>query len=418
LVWCGAGWGWQAGWRTGGGGVIRNRRGISVALIVLCQSSQALVTGGIALFLPLMRGDLHLSYAQGGTLAAASTFTYALMQVPVGVLADRVDTKRLFLVGLVGVNVLACGFAVIGSYPLLVVNQAVSGVFRSMAFAPGLILIGRQFPSGKQATAMGLFVAGGFSSSIVLNLTGPLLVGPLGWRGVFLISAGVGVVTLVLYWLVGDAGTEGRVRRQLPLRELPGLLRHPVVYVTGVIQFVRLATTHGVIMWLPTFVVVQKGLSIQAAGLLVALGAALTAPSNIMGGYVADRTGRPLAVVGFSLSVVALSLVGLVLVDSLWLLIVVVAVNSVVIQLYFGPLFAIPIQFLGRSVAGAISGFGNFCANLGGFAAVWALGGVKDATGSFTLGFLLLAGLCVVGIGAVLVVRRMPVQRVESTPRR
>ncbi|GAB3889215.1 MFS transporter [Kibdelosporangium lantanae] len=403
------------------GGIIGDRRRLSVLLIVLCQSSQALVTGGIALFLPLIRGDLGLSYTQGGTLAAASTLTYALMQVPVGVLADRVDTKKLFLVGLVGVNVLACGFAVVDSYPWLVVNQAVSGVFRSMAFAPGLILVGRQFPASKQATAMGLYVAGGFSSSIVLNLVGPLLVGPLGWRGVFLVCAAVGVVTLVLYGWVGDAGVEKKVTRP-PLRELPGLLRHPVVAVTGVIQFVRLAAVQGVAMWLPTFVVVQKGYSIQTAGLLVAMAAALTAPSNIMGGYVADRTGRPLAVVGVALAVVAASLVGFVLVDSLWLLVVVIAVNAVVIQVYFGPLFAIPIAYLGRSVAGAISGFGNFCANLGGFTAVWALGRVKDATGSFTVGFLLVAGVCVVGLGAVVVLWRLPVQAgdqgAESTPSR
>jgi nitrate/nitrite transporter NarK len=399
-------------------GIIQNRRGISIALIVLCQSSQALVTGGLALFLPLIRADLHLSYTQGGTLAAASTLTYALMQVPVGVLADRIDTKKMFLVGLLGVNVLACGFAVIDSYPWLLVNQGVSGILRSMAFAPGLILIGRQFPARKQATAMGLYVAGGFSSSILLNLIGPVLVRPLGWQGVFLVCAGVGVVTLALYWLVGNAGTDGQPVNRPPLRELPRLLRHPVVYVTGVIQFVRLASTHGVIMWLPTFVVVQKGYSIQTAGLLVALGAALTAPSNIMGGYVADRTGRPLAVVGVSLSVVAVSLVGLVVATSLPVLIAVVAVNAVVIQLYFGPLFSIPIQYLGRSVAGAISGFGNFCANLGGFAAVWALGGVKDATGSFTVGFLLLAAVCVVGIVAVLVLRRIPVQLPDSTPSR
>jgi MFS transporter, ACS family, D-galactonate transporter len=387
-------------------------------LIVLCQSSQALVAGGIALFLPLIRHDLGLSFAQGGSLAAASTFTYALMQIPVGVLADRVDTKKLFLAGLLGVNVLACAFAVIDDYGWLVANQAVSGILRSLAFAPGLILIGRQFSSGKQATAMGLYVAGGFSSSILLNLVGPLLVGPLGWQGVFLVCAGIGLVTIALYWLVGNDGKDAVTRKQPPLRELPRLLKHPIVAVTAVIQFVRLAATHGVVMWLPTFVVVQRGYSIQTAGFLVAMGAALTAPSNIIGGWLADRTGRPLAVVGGALAVVAATLAGLVWTDSLPMLIVMVALNSIVIQLYFGPLFAIPIQYLGRSVAGAISGFGNFWANLGGFSAVWALGVLKDATGTFDAGFLLLAGLCVVGIGAVLVVRRIPVpdQPELSTP--
>ncbi|ALG10161.1 hypothetical protein AOZ06_27605 [Kibdelosporangium phytohabitans] len=90
------------------------RRGFTVALIVVCQSSQAQVTGGIALCLPLMRQDLGLSFAQGGTVAAASTLTYAVMQIPVGVLADRADPRVLFLVGLLGVNVLACGSVDVG----------------------------------------------------------------------------------------------------------------------------------------------------------------------------------------------------------------------------------------------------------------------------------------------------------------
>src|SRR6185295_9680475 len=117
--------------------------------------------------------------------------------------------------------------------------------------APGLILIGRLFGAGKQATAMGLYVAGGFSSNVLLNLVGPFLVGPLGWQGVILVCTAVGVVTLGLYWLAGSSGVAEERRGRPPLRELPRLLRLPVVSVTAVIQFVRLATTHGITVWLP-----------------------------------------------------------------------------------------------------------------------------------------------------------------------
>jgi ACS family D-galactonate transporter-like MFS transporter len=51
---------------------------------VLCQSGQSLVYGGIALFLPLIREDLGLTFAQAGTLAAASSLVYAFMQIPSG----------------------------------------------------------------------------------------------------------------------------------------------------------------------------------------------------------------------------------------------------------------------------------------------------------------------------------------------
>jgi sugar phosphate permease len=89
----------------------------------------------------------------------------------------------------------------------------------------------------------------------------------------------------------------------------------------------------------------------------------------------------------------------------------VVGVNSFFVQLYFGPLFAVPIDMLGTKTAGLSSGFGNFFANVGGFTFAYILGAVKDLTGSFALGFYWLAALCVIGLlCAVLLSRMRPVQ--------
>lgn len=160
-------------------------RGLTIATLVVCQSTQSLVIGGVALFLPLIRADLGISYTQAGTLAAAS-LTYAAMQLPSGYLADRFTPRRLFLIGLLGTNTLALSFALLSDFHLMLVNQALSGAFRALVFAPGLLLIRAEFPATGRATAMGLFVAGGFSSNILLSSTGPLLVGSLGWRALAL----------------------------------------------------------------------------------------------------------------------------------------------------------------------------------------------------------------------------------------
>src|SRR5688572_19986779 len=143
----------------------------------------------MALFLPLIRADLGLTFGQAGTLAAVSTLVYAAMQIPTGMLADRVGPRRLFTLGLLGTNLTAMLFAVVGDYSTLLLVQAASGVFRALIFTPGLLLIRDQFPRDRQATAMGLFVAAGFSSNILLNLLGPVLVGPLGWRWLFVLLA-------------------------------------------------------------------------------------------------------------------------------------------------------------------------------------------------------------------------------------
>jgi nitrate/nitrite transporter NarK len=51
---------------------------------------------------------------------------------------------------------------------------------------------------------------------------------------------------------------------------------------------------------------------------------------------------------------------------------------------------------------------GDFCANLGGFTFTYALGALRDATGSFALGFCFLAGLAAVALAAALALSRLP----------
>ena len=117
----------------------RKTRGtaLNATLIVVAQSTQAIAVGAIALFLPLIRADLGLSFSQAGLLAAAATLSYALMQVPAGILSDRMSPKVLFGIGLLGTNALAIVFALSDSYSVMLVTQAVAGIFRALMFIPG-----------------------------------------------------------------------------------------------------------------------------------------------------------------------------------------------------------------------------------------------------------------------------------------
>ncbi|MEU8657042.1 MFS transporter [Actinoplanes philippinensis] len=382
----------------------RARRPV-ITVLVVCQSSIGLIFGGIGLFLPLIRTDLGLTFTQAGTLAAASNLTYALMQVPSGYLADRFTPRRLFMIGLFGMNLLAVLFAVLDSYPLLLIDQALAGFFRALVFTPGMLLMTAQFPPGRRATAMGLYVVGGFSSNILLSAVGPLLVGPLGWRLLFALFAGFGLLSLGLYRFLAGPASVKPTSPAVRFTALPRLIRKRIVQLTGVIQFTRLAVAQGFTFWLPTYLVVDRGQSLATAGLVAAVASAISAPVNYLGGYLSDRINRPLLVIGGSLTVLTAGLALLTYVPGMLGVIAVVALMSLAIQVYFGPLFALPLQVLGDRNAGLISGFGNFCANLGSFAFVYALGAVKDATGSFRAGYLSLAALCLLALLATRLIR-------------
>ncbi|MEV4581599.1 MFS transporter [Nonomuraea jabiensis] len=381
---------------------------LNSTLIVVCQSMQALAFGGIALFLPIIRQDVAITTSQAGLLAAAGTATYALMQIPSGYLSDRFDPKRLFVVGLLGTNLLSLTFALLDSYGWLLANQAVSGIFRSLVFAPGLLLISRQFREDRRATAMGLYVAGGFSSNILLNALGPVLVSPLGWRWLMILFSASGILVLLAFAKLGDSAPHKANTQPPTWADAREILSHRAVWLSGFVQFVRLAVVTGMAFWLPSLIVEDKGYTLGVAGAVVAIGAAVTAPSNFLGGWVSDRLGRPLAVVGISLAMLAITIFLIPFIEALPVLIAVIAVNSIFLQLYFGPLFAMPLQYVGTTNTGLVAGFSNFCANLGGVTFSYGLGAFKDATGSFDAGLWALAALCVAGLAATWLISRLP----------
>jgi sugar phosphate permease len=386
---------------------VGERRRSTVVLIVLAQSTQMLAFGSIALFLPLIRADIGLDFTQAGLLAVSTTAAYALMQIPAGYFSDRLGPHRLFVTGLIGTNASYLLFAVLESFGLLLAVQAVSGVFRALVFAPGLILISTHFSAERRSTAMGLYVAGGFSSNIILSLVGPFLVEPLGWRLLFGISAGIAFLTVAGYLRFGVVVPFEAAAAPIRLADLGQVLREPIVWVAGVIQYARLAMVTGIMFWLPSYLVVERGYDLRMSGAIVALGAVLAAPSNFLGGYLADRLGRPILVIQVSLVVLALCAVALVRVESVTMVITVIAVQAVFLQAYFGPLFAIPIAVLGNRVAGSVSGFSNLFANLGALTFAYTLGAVRDVSGSFDAGFYALGAVAVLGLFATIPLGRM-----------
>jgi len=147
--------------------------------------------------------------------------------------------------------------------------------------------------------------------------------------------------------------------------------------------------------------------SLQVTGLIIALRAVLIAPSNVLGGYASDRLKNPTPVIALSLIILMITTALLAVLNNFILLVVVIAVNSIFVQMYFGPLFAVPIEMLGDRTAGTSTGISNLFANVGSLTFTYLLGVLKDATGSFLPGYLAVAMTCVVGLGLTVLLARI-----------
>jgi sugar phosphate permease len=393
--------------RASAAGPMSRDGALTVGLVVLCQVAHFLTFAAIPLLLPLIRDDLEINFTQAGMLSAAGMLSYALAQIPAGYLSDRFGPRRLFFIGLIAWSGLSLIFGLTHAFWLAVTILCVAGAFRALLFAPGLALLASWFPPQRRATAMSLFLLGGAAGSVLLSLAGPLLAERFGWRVTFIAFAVLGMGTACLYGVFARDKPVSQKRTPISVSDLLEIARFPILWVCSWLQFVRFAVVMGFNFWLPSFLVADRGFSLPSAGLVMAMSAALSAPSNMLGAYVSDRLKNPPLVIGGALAVLACAAALLPAVESDPMLIAVVAVYSIFLGFYFGPLFLVPVEVLGSRVAGTTIGFSNLFANIGGFVSIYALGAVRDRAGSFAWGFIGISAACIVGVVLAVALARM-----------
>ena len=382
-------------------------RGITISLLILCLFFQAIGMGALSLFLPIIRGDLGWSFTQAGTLAASSTLVYALAQIPTGYLADRFGPKRLFFIGILGTTTLILIFGLISQYWQALANQTLSGFFRALLFAPGMALITAWFSPERRATAMALHLSGIFGGALLLNIIGPLLVANFDWRFPFVTFGLMGMIISLTYLRFSKEAPHAGSQQKVNIFDILRLFRSRFMWLCCVIQYSRLAVLTGITFWLPTLLIDDRGLSLQITGLIIAFRSLLIGPSSLVGGYISDKLRNPPVVIGFSFTILAITTALLVVVNNVVLFVVLIGINSLFVNCYFGPVFTLPLEILGSHVKATATGAGNFFANLGGFTFVYLLGALRDSSGSFETGFYAIAGAAVVGLVFTIVLARV-----------
>ena len=380
---------------------------MQIFLILLLASFQTISASAIALLLPVIRSDLALSFTQSGSLAAANIFSYALMQIPAGYLADRYGLKQTFLIGGFGTTVLLLTFGLVGDYGQAFLNQTLAGVFHAFLFQSGLALLVSRFGAERRATAMGLSLVGIFSGQLLINGTAPWLAEHFDWRFPFLSFGMAGMLSSIAYLWYGRGPAGVEPARQVGVLDALRFFRDPFMLLCGLIQFIRLGTIQGIAFWLPSLLIDEKGLALGTTGFILALRTLLIAPSNMLGGYLSDKLRQPTVIMAISLVVLAVTTAALIPVGAGGLLIVLIMINAMFVQFYFGPIFALPLERYGAGMMGTLSGFGNFLANLGAFGFTYLLGALKDQTGHFSSGFYTITAASVVGLALTFLLEKM-----------
>jgi len=144
-----------------------------------------------------LAGELHLSATQTGLLSSAFFFTFAAVQIPIGILIDRYGPKNVMLATAVLTVAGTVLFALAPSASLLIAARALMGLGCSTFFMAPLVIYARRFPPERFAGLTSLQM--GFANLGTLAATAPLAASAaaFGWRASFLAVAVLTVAILV-----------------------------------------------------------------------------------------------------------------------------------------------------------------------------------------------------------------------------
>src|SRR5215469_16009121 len=159
---------------------------------------------------PVIAKDLGLTPSRMGLLLSAFFWSYALMQIPIGWLADRFNLRWMYAgcFALWSLTSGLTGFA--GSLGMLLMLRLLLGIGESVYLPGGLKLVSVMFRPAERGLASGLINCG---TRAGLAFGAPLiaaLVVALGWQQAFFVLGFAGLVWLGPWFAVFPKGADTR----------------------------------------------------------------------------------------------------------------------------------------------------------------------------------------------------------------
>lgn len=369
-----------------------------------------------------MNRDLGFSPQAFGFGAGIFFWGYFLFEVPSNLMLERVGARRWMMRICVSWGLISMATAFVWSPTSFAVLRFLLGAAEAGLY-PGMILyMTYWFPQGTRARFIALFLAavplsnviGGPLSGWLLDMTG---LGLKGWQWMLLLEGAPSVILgIALLWLLPDSPAKAKwlsarekevVAQRLaaePAGALHGfreMLFDRRIWLLMIPDFSIVIALYGVGLWMPQMISAM-GFSHLQTGFLVALPYLLAMLAMVLLGLSSDRRGeRAWHVAGAALAGAA-GVTGAVMTDDPAVTIACFCLAMSGIYAALAVFWTLPTALLRGTAAAAGLALINSFSNLGGFFGPYVMGWARQATGDFTLGMLLLAGMLVLaGVSVV-----------------
>ena len=171
-------------------------------ILLLATTTSAFLTpfmgSAVNVALPIIAKELSMTALAISWVAGAFLLAAAITLVPLGRLADIYGRKRIFLYGalIFTVSSILCIWSPTQTF--LIVMRAIQGIGGAMIFSTGTAMLVSAHPPGDRGKILGINIAAVYIGLTVGPFIGGLLTEHWGWRYIFVFTAVLGTIVIVL----------------------------------------------------------------------------------------------------------------------------------------------------------------------------------------------------------------------------
>lgn len=346
--------------------------------------------------IPLVN-NFNLSAAQAGVIVSAFFLGYSLIQIPGGLLADKLGSKRILMLSLGSISLFSILFGICNSLLMFVIIRFLAGIGHGGYPSSCSKAVAENFDFDKRTFVQSIILTTSGIGGILAFTLGTILIG-ISWRYAYILLGSLFFIALILiYKYLPTNNKKDLIAKDEKNIKYKKLLNNKNIILLFISMIFLNITYYGSMSWLPSYIVKKYHLSLGLAGSILALNSVAQVIGSFGTGILLSKifNKKEKLFIIINSIIVSISIFILINSNNLILSLFLIMIIGMLTISSFTAIFTWPQKIFSTSIIGSSIGIINTGGTLGGFLAPIIIGILIDkSSGDFSISFVFLS-ICI-----------------------